>query len=107
MKIDEVVKVIDSLEQEVIDARDEKNRDYALDNKLPINQKGKMSKSVDKKEAPVIKQEVYFDKDTDGNAILNAELTISEFFDKLDDVRKSTELISNIENAKDKEIEND
>ena len=94
-------------EQEIIDARDEKNRDYALDNKLPINQKGKMSKSVDIEQEMYIEQEVYFDKDTDGNAILNAELTISEFFDKLDDVRKSIELISNIENAIDKEIEND
>ena len=63
-----------------------------------------MSKTLDKGAISRITQEVYYIASSDGNVIVNAELTIREFEKKILDLQKSKELFYNIDRAIEEEI---
>jgi len=62
------------------------------------------AKSLDKGAIPRITQEVYFTVRKDGKTQLNAELTIAEFFEKLDEIKKCYDIFENIDRAIEEEF---
>jgi len=63
-----------------------------------------MSKTLDKGAIPRITQEIYYTCSSDGTSIINAELCIDEFLDKLKALQISHELFFNLDKAIEKEL---